>query len=60
MTRDEIEKALVVMMQMPEWSKVLTEYNQLLTMIGNVEGDECLGLALLAVGNCARRDGYPL
>lgn len=47
-TREDIEEALAAIKQEPEFQLVLTEYNRLLAILGNVKDDDIVALVCLA------------
>lgn len=47
-TIEEIEQAFAAIKQSERYAKVKAEHDRLLKIMGNVDGDECLLLAILA------------
>lgn len=51
----EIEDCMAEVMSMPRYSSVQTEYHRLLSIMGNVDGDETIALTIVALVNVNRR-----
>lgn len=47
-TKEELETRLNLTMASPQFSDVIGEYARLLSILGNVDGDEIVALALIA------------
>jgi hypothetical protein len=56
-TREEIEAELERVMEDLDFPRMTLEYERLLGIMGNVEGDEIIALVVLAVEHYVREGG---